>query len=441
MKAFILATAVMAIGVTAASAQPRVLVAVATKAPLLVGQQVRIDVTVLAPNYFLSSPQFPLFDMPGAVVTLPDENAQNSSETIEGQTYAGIRRSYLITPQRAGDFALPPAQITFRYAAEPGQPGVDGVVTLPPQVFTAQLPGGAQTNAAALVTKVTVEQSLGGDPQKMQVGGALTRTIDVFAANTQAMMIPPPSFAAPAGVRVYPRDPVLTDVTTDRGLFTGGRRIDQVTYVFEQPGTYVLPAIEIRWFDIPSGQEEISKAPEIAVSVASIPAQQTDLASDLAPPAPQDNAAETHFGWQRDIVGLLVIGGLALAAFWLTRRYGPLVRARAAQRRQAWLASEPEAFARLQRACQNGDAASAYRALGIWASREGAGNIRTLGESAPSLRRETAALERHLYGAGAPDMWNGNVLLDSAVKVRASRRAASRHNRARPAALPLSLNP
>jgi hypothetical protein len=35
---------------------------------------------------------------------------------------------------------------------------------------------------------------------------------------------PPPTFRAPGGVRLYARDPVLSDVTTDWGGFTGGRR-------------------------------------------------------------------------------------------------------------------------------------------------------------------------------------------------------------------------
>jgi BatD DUF11 like domain len=113
----------MVMSLAPAAAQPRVRVEIDAKDPILVGQEVRVNVTVLAPNFFLSSPQFPTFDIAGAVVTLLDENALNTTETIDGEIYAGIRRSYAITPRRAGTFTLPPVQITFRYAAEPGKTG------------------------------------------------------------------------------------------------------------------------------------------------------------------------------------------------------------------------------------------------------------------------------------------------------------------------------
>jgi BatD DUF11 like domain len=200
VRASWLATLLLVMSLAPAAAQPRVRVEIDAKDPVLVGQQVRVNVTVLAPNFFLSPPQFPTFDIPGAIVTLLDENALNNTETINGDIYAGIRRTYAITPRRPGTFTLPPARITFRYAAEPGKPGVDAAVALPPQTFTARPAAGAPATATpALVAKVVVTQTLDGDPRAMKVGDALTRTLETFAPNTQAMMIPPLTFQAPEG--------------------------------------------------------------------------------------------------------------------------------------------------------------------------------------------------------------------------------------------------
>jgi oxygen tolerance protein BatD len=437
VKAYFFAPFLVVMSLAPAAAQPRVRVEIDAKDPILVGQQIRVNVTVLAPNFFLSSPQFPTFDIAGAVVTLLDENALNSTETIDGEMYAGIRKSYAITPRRAGTFTLPPIQITFRYAAEPGKPGVDGAVTLPPQTFTARLTEGAQATAApALVAKVVVTQTLDGDPGAMKVGDALTRTVETFAANTQAMMIPPPTFEAPAGVRIYPRDPVVADVTTDRGNFTGGRRVDQVTYVFEEPGTNTLPAIEIAWFNADSGKQQVSTAPAINVSVAPPPRARTDI----PPPAsPSDATAEsaTRTIWQRALPWSLGLVAVALAGLWGLRRFGPRVRAWRHARRQAWQASEPASFARLKRACLTGDAAAAYRELGIWAGCAGFSTAQALSERDPALRSQVTKLERHLYGS-APAPWSGPALFNAAATARASRLAA--HGRHRPSALP-ALNP
>ena len=440
MKAYFLALFLMVMSLAAAAAQPRVRVEIDAKDPIVVRQQVRVNVTVLAPNFFLSSPQFPTFDIAGAVVTLLDENALNSTETIDGDMYAGIRKSYAITPRRAGTFTLPPVPITFRYAAEPGKPGVDGAVTLPPQTFTARLAEGAQATAApALVAKVVVTQTLDGDPGTMKVGDALTRTVETFAANTQAMMIPPPTWQAPAGVRLYPRDPVLADVTTDRGNFTGGRRVDQVTYVFEEAGTYTLPAIEIGWFNADSGKQQVSTAPAINVSVAPPPRS----SADIAPPAPPSDAAAesaTRTLWQRALLWSLGLVAVGLAGLWGLRRFGPRVRAWRQARRQAWQASEPASFARLKRACLAGDAATAYRELGIWARCAGFSSAPALCERDPTLRSEVSKLERHLYDS-APALWSGPALFNAAATVRASRLAASGPgSHRRRAALP-ALNP
>lgn len=410
---------------------PRVRVEIAEVQPVLVGQQVRVRVTVLAPNFFLSSPQFPTFDIPGAIVTLLDENALNSSENIGGQTYAGITRSYTVTPQHPGVFTLPPVKIPFRYAAEPGQPGVDGFVALPPQTLTARLPAGAPS----LVAKVAVTQSLDGDPKTMRVGDALTRTVDILAADTHAMMIPPTKFEAPSGVRVYVHDPVVTDVTTDRGVFSGGRRIDRATYVFEHPGTYTLPAVEVGWFDAASGKQRVDRAPEIVVSV--LPAPAIAPRSEIAPPGLAGEPTE-NTGWWSVLFWSLGLSIAALAVFGLLRQFFPLARGWVQARRGAWQASERAAFGRLKRACLSNDAPVAYRELSVWVRREGFTGLSDVRKRKLNLGREIGALEQHLYGSSPPAAWDGRAMLDRVVTIRTSYRSLA--GRTRPSMLP-ALNP
>ncbi|HEY7296857.1 MAG TPA: BatD family protein [Xanthobacteraceae bacterium] len=440
MKTAFLALALLAANLSAALAEPRVRAEIEATGPVLVGQQIRVNVTVLVPNYFLSSPQFPLFDIPGAVVTLPDENAVNGTERIDGETYAAITKTYLITAQQAGNFALPAVQITFKYAAEPGKPGVDGAVKLPPLNFTATLPAGASAAAPSLVAQVTVTQTLDGDPKSLKAGDALTRTVETFAANTQAMFIPPPDFNVPANIRIYPRDPVLTDVTSDRGVFVGGRRIDRVTYVFEQPGIYTLPAIEISWFNDKTGKQEVSSAPAISVTIT--PTSAAAPATEIAPPAPEKTPIADFISSGRGKVIIacsLALLALGVGVLWAWGQFWPQIRAWRHTRRLAWEDSEAAAFAQLKRACQAGDPARAYHALGLWARREGFGGLRILCGCEPALAREVGELEQRLYG-GAPTLapWNGAALFSATAKVRRSRQTANGSRRG--TALP-ALNP
>jgi hypothetical protein len=399
---------------------PQVRVRIEQSGPIYVGQSLRIDVTVLVPNFFMSSPQFPLFDLPGAVVTMPGEGAANVTETINGITYAGIRRAYVIVPQREGSFVLPPARITFQYASVPGQPS-PGSVTLPPETFDARLPPGVKTPQGALpVARVTIKQQVEGLTRPLRVGDAITRRVEVFADHTQSMMIPPPSFAAPAGVRVYRKDPQLTDVTDERGQFLGGRRVDVATYVFDRPGAYTLPEISVRWFDPRARRAQLARAPDIQVSVAPGPQPKAAIAPEPPPTAP---APEKPIHWRRWLAPASAAVLAILAIFWLTRRWAKRVRTFLATARAARRESEAACFSRLLAACRSDDPARSYASLGHWARRAGRTSIGDYLQAADDdeLCKRVTELEHRLYSGAPPSgKWTGTPLATALKRTRQS---------------------
>jgi hypothetical protein len=158
--------------------------------------------------------------------------------------------------------------------------------------------------------------------------------------------------------------------------------VDSATYVFGKPGTYLLPAIQVPWFDADKGTQKTSTAPEIAVSIAETPAP----VSDLAPPQPQ-TAEPDDQAWTRIFIWLVACAAVALAISWLWYMFGPRLRDRWCRRHEAWEASEAAAFERLRHACSAGDRSAAYKELGSWARREGLASLRALCEREPTLRR------------------------------------------------------
>lgn len=343
------------------AAEPLLRVEILTQPPIVSGQQVQIQVDVLAPNFFLSPPKFPLFDLPNAVVTLPDERAMNLVETINGESYAGIRRSYVVTPQTAGDFTLPPAGITFTYAAVPGQPGVQASVTLPPQKFTV---GGAPAGGGTAAQQISVAQDLDRDPKTLKTGDTLVRTITVTADGMQAMMIPVPDFAAPEGVRLYPHDPVLTDKLDQAQGTIGGTRIDRVTYGFETAGSYRLPAIEIAWYDPKTQKNDVAQAPEITVTVAQAAGFTPAIKPpEITEPVPRDPVNLRLLAW--------VAAGVVLLAFlaWLVPHLWRSIGAWRDTRRRRYEQSEEYSFRQFSAACRDGDGGAVYAALQSWAGR------------------------------------------------------------------------
>lgn len=384
-----------------------------SKGKLYVGQQVLIDVSVLVPNYFLQPPQFPIFDLPGTTVSLQDGQALNINDTIDGTAYAGIQRTYIVVPQEDGDFTLPPAEITFGYAAVPGQT-TQGKASLPPFKFTVEAgPGGTGDSPGVVAAKVTLTQDISPDPKTLKAGDTLVRTITVRAEGLRAMMIPAPEFAVPEGVRVYGQDPVLTEETDARGLPLAGVRKDVEQYLFSDVGQYDLPAIEVSWFDPASAKTESVSAPAVHVAVAAAPTADTGL----APPEPKPE--DPPFNWF--LTGLL--GGSAVATgliIWSLSRVLSRLQNIWEKNRSDRRQSEAAYFRHVELACHDGKAGEIEKALDNWSRKARLVPLR------PWIARfgtaETlAAFDGHrraIYGDGK--VHSGEHLLNGLKKARAA---------------------
>lgn len=372
----------LTIAVPSLAADPIARASLQSKGTLYVGQQVLIDVDVLVPNYFLQPPQFPLFDLPGATVALQDGQALNLNETIDGVAYSGIQRTYIVVPQRDGEFTLPPAEITFGYAAVPGQTA-QGKASLPAFRFTVEAaPGGAAESSGVVAANVTVTQDLAPDPKTLKAGDTLVRTVTVRAEGLPAMMIPAPDFTAPDGVRVYGQDPVLSEETNPRGQPLAGVRKDVAQYLFAEAGEYELPAIEVSWFDPASAMNDSVSAPTIRVSVANAPA----AATGLAPPAPEPAAPSFNWFLTGMMAGTALLAGLVI---WLLAQALSKLEQVWEQRRSDSRQSEVAYFRHVELACHDGSPAEIEKALDSWSRKAGIvplrpwiahfGNAETLG--------------------------------------------------------------
>ncbi|AQV93865.1 hypothetical protein BJN34_08175 [Cupriavidus necator] len=415
-----------------AAGGPIVRVEVGAKQPVLVGQQIGIDVTILAPNFFLSAPSFPVLQVPGAIVTMPDERALNTTETIDGVAYAGIRKSYAFTAEQDGDFQLPQATIRFTYAGDDGAPR-EGRVTLPATPIRAGAggtvtPGGTAGRPLLPVARLTVAQALDHAADdgavRLHAGDALVRTVTTFAPQTQAMMIHPPHAAAPRGVRVFSADPRLSD-HAQGAPGPGGTRVDAITYVFERTGTYTLPAVTVDWIDPATRKPAKSEAPAVKVVVAA-----ARTAGALAPGGPSAGALPGEGGlpWRSLLWGAGVLLAVLAAGllWWRLRPHLARLRQRLAERRRARAEGADARLAATLQACQAGAAAAASQALGAW-TRTAHGTTPAAwaeGVGDAALADAVTGLQRHLYGAmPAQAAWDGKALAQ----------ALQRHARTAPA--------
>jgi hypothetical protein len=130
-----------------------------------------------------------------------------------------------------------------------------------------------------------------------------------------------------------------------RGHFTGGQRIDSVTYRIDRDGHHRLPAIELKWWDASSQQTRTAQVPAVDFDAVANAAYRPvfSITDDL-----KKLGQQNRLHLSRVVFGLLaLLLGVALLV-WFAR---PLVhrayigwQARRRARHEAWLASADYAW-------------------------------------------------------------------------------------------------
>ncbi|MBY3447838.1 BatD family protein [Rhizobium laguerreae] len=374
------------------------------------GQQVHVVVDVFAPDFFTSPPQFPLFDIPDALVTLSIDRAQNLVQSIDGTQYVGIRKSYAVVPEKAGSFQLPVVEIDLSYSSNGSSTKAIVKVALPSFDVDASSHQSATPFAAR---GLTITQSFDRDAASLKAGDALVRTVVVFAEDTQAMLIPPVAFGTTAGVARYEKPPVLADGVEQRGIGrsveTGSTRTQTVVYTVSGAGRFRLPAISYPWFDMDGRALSAATLPATDVVVAQAAVTERihpELQGDVTAPA-----SRTWRGWY--VVLLLCAIDLTVAAFAWWRL--PAIRTWATRLRERRRNSPRRRLGRLRTIIRVGDDLAVYRGLQDWSRNLG---YRTVSEwveaqACPRLSAQIAIFERRLFRSR--DMQLDRAALASAI--------------------------
>lgn len=362
-----------------AAAQEPVLRAELEADATIPGQAVSLRLTVLAPTFFPQPPIWPDYQAPNLLVRIAATGPV--SERIDGATWSGVSRRYLITPMLPGPVGLPGREITVTWS-DP-ETNVPRRTELPVNALTITglVPEGAEKlDPFIAADALTLEQTVEGTPEDMAPGNSLTRTVIATIQGAPAMFLPtlmPPH--AIEGLRTYPDSPVLQE-TTNRGMIRGTRK-ERVTLIAEGGGSGEAPAVSLDWYNLGTGKVETAELPAISVFV------EGPLATSGAPP-------------QRDwraiaLAGLVIFIALALALKTL-RRLLPYLADQVGQLRARWTASEWYAWRVLQRAVSSRNYAAVRPALDVWADRVKGSDPRR----DPRLSNALASLGAARYSAG-----------------------------------------
>jgi hypothetical protein len=335
-------TLLISLNALAAEPELRVQASLQSNEPAMVGSLIELQLDVLTDTWFTRAPSLPDLKLPGALVMPPDGHAEHINQTVEGQSFSGLRYSYLITPNTAQGFDIP--ALTVR--ATPGQASLELSASSQPLRFTATQPPGFDDGEPVLVAQgLRFTQKVVNSTTPLKVGDSITRELTLQADGALGMSLPTPSLGDVRGLSRYAKSPEVSNLDDGRGHFNGGQRIDSVTYRIDVEGHYSLPPIAVKWWDTSTRQIRIAQVPAISFDAAANSAYKPvfSITEDLKK---LGRANRLHFSGFA--FGLLALLSGVLLLGWFTRPYVRRAyfswKARRQARYNAWLASADYAW-------------------------------------------------------------------------------------------------
>ncbi|TWU56309.1 BatD family protein [Rubripirellula reticaptiva] len=228
----------------------------ASDEPVVVGQRVRLILDVLGQDGWANVPKLPTFDVPGAIVYVPEGQATRLNETIQGDAYTGQRNEWWIYPQRSGPIMIPriDVEVKVKFFGAKTQTGSETIGTKPIKMKAA-FPEGVSSSTGLVVTdQFQVKQTWEPSRTEVSVGDGVVRSIERKIGGAPALVLPDILFADVDGVTVYRKAPEFQE-SNNRSELTSARQ-DRVTYVFTEPGTVDLPSIQLTWWNLQKGELE-----------------------------------------------------------------------------------------------------------------------------------------------------------------------------------------
>ena len=421
MRTFLLSVLLLSTGACGFAQKPIVSARLEPATGIIVGQAVHLVVEVLVPNYFTGSPEFPAVELENAIVVFPEETPEHLNRQINGQSYAGIQRTYSIYPQQPGEFRLPPAKLTVPYASAPPK-SIEATLTLPQLTFHADIPVAARGLSYFLpTTRLTMQQNWNSPLKNLRVGDTVERTVTVTTVKMQGMLIPPLALDAPQGIRVYQEEPKVLNQKTDRGEFIFGRRTESAKYLIQKDGDYTLPSIELKWWNLSSNRVVTATLPAVHITAAPNPNYVAELPPEAEPVAVVQPKQASLFVRYR-LIGVAASIALAILVFaWLGKRYGPSLYNLLKMRLERFRHSEAMAFSKLDRACRRNDATRAYPLLLRWVRRfnpEMTLDQFLLQSHDAELVRQVNYLTASLFAKNREEKWDGRTMASCLARRR-----------------------
>ena len=162
---------------------------------------------------------------------------------------------------------------------------------------------------------VEVKQRWSGDLNKVTIGEPITQTITIIAEGLTPEQITPLKFTESTKYRTYPDQPQLSQSLSNSGIIS--QRVESRAIVPSESGKIILPAINLKWWDIETQKEQTAELPSLTLDV--LPAYETyedspqismfntnNLAPNLTIAGENQNPSKQTHSWPLAIISLIL---------------------------------------------------------------------------------------------------------------------------------------
>lgn len=202
-------------------------------------------------------------------------NDISSQEIIDGLRYNVIERRYVLFPQSSGSLEISP--ISFSASVGRRRSG---------SIFSGQTTGGRAINLQSEGHSITVKSKPASFPanstwlpssnltleetwsrslQGLSTGEAITRNLRLRADGLSSSLLPGLQYAESTGLKFYPDQPSREDLANQNGVT--GIRSQGTAIVASEAGDFILPGIEIPWWNTLTDSLEFARLPEQTLTV------------------------------------------------------------------------------------------------------------------------------------------------------------------------------
>jgi len=355
-------------------------------------------------------------------------------KSINGRRYKVFEKRYVIFPQKSGALTINPTQLQAQYVDNRRALRTKLLESDPINIEVKPKPElqALQNNAWLPARQMQIKEEWPQDPPVFKVGEPLTRTITVTADGLSSSQLPQINMGEVPDMKQYPDQAVKSDEKSDTGVV--GTRQEKIAIIPTKTGHYVLPAVEIPWWNTEKGSLEYLKLPSRSIQVLpGVQTAQLDTGNGVSQPRdvasqPTTNPAQASSGvetepqygaggsfWMWISLVAFIGWGVTAVAWWRAGRpagvkplsHNPISR-------QTNSLGKKQAIQQLKTACSTQNPQAAKNALLQWGKfvwpDQPPANLNELSRcSGGELGEQLLTLNKTLY-SNSENQWNGEAL-------------------------------